>query len=460
VRSYSGIGANLSGSSKTLHSPEQKFIAPNPIPKTVLVSKLSSSAKATQRPDINKIIINNQLGKGDTPQMGIMKSGLKSEFSGHPITFGDSGEPTILTDTSESKVVLSPGLGGGSSKRSLHASWLPVSQLIDKNIIIYAPLTDTDRPARFRRGLPGYYDRTYINQEESENFFNKILKNRFFDDKGILKNPENISNLVLFGFSIGHRENLSHINYLHKQISKALLDEGSDKKFIQNYFDKISLINIASPLNWDDIKLPTEILEGLESGRLSPADAEKYRLENPNTKQLEEDKLPKFTIINYRSVVDMGTSKPISDFNVFHCNKNFYVPKIFSFGRFGMSGYEVMYIIGRGLIEESFIDEGDIETIKTNGLGHDLSAYVDAISKNTDLMIPITNLLKGRVNTGLGFIRTFNPDKNPTDEDRSVLKLEWGRQVEKAEAMKFYRRELPKKEKEVLADHQESGAGR
>jgi hypothetical protein len=79
--------------------------------------------------DINALIRNNILGLGTTPQIGIMKSLDTSEFSGHPIIFDEPLEPRILEDASQDLIVLSPGLGGGSSVVSLYGSWLPISEL-------------------------------------------------------------------------------------------------------------------------------------------------------------------------------------------------------------------------------------------------------------------------------------------------------------------------------------------
>ncbi|NBV06520.1 MAG: hypothetical protein EBS06_04710 [Proteobacteria bacterium] len=143
--------------------------------------------------------------------------------------------------------------------------------------MVYSSLTDSDRrEERFRKGIPYYYDESYINQEESENFFNQVLRNRFFDENDKLKNPDDVKKIILFGFSIGHRENKSHVNFLHQKISQALVREGKDVKQISEYFSKLALVNIASPVNWEGRKLPKNIIEGLDNGTISPKDAEDY----------------------------------------------------------------------------------------------------------------------------------------------------------------------------------------
>ena len=88
----------------------------------------------------------------------------------------------------------------------------------NNKLMVYSSLTDCERrEERFRKGLPYYFDESYINVEESENFYNQVLKNRFFDKDDKLKNPQDVNKIILFGFSIGHRENKSHVNLLHQR---------------------------------------------------------------------------------------------------------------------------------------------------------------------------------------------------------------------------------------------------
>ncbi|MES2677941.1 MAG: hypothetical protein V4612_06510 [Pseudomonadota bacterium] len=408
VKSF--VPENISGTSRVPHSRVFKYSPKN----------------------IDKLICDNVIGKNTSLSPQTISNSKPSELSGHPIGFGRSREATILSpeDAEQFSTVLSPGLGWGSSAKSIYESYFPVSQLIDnKDLLVYSPLTDADRrEGRFKKGLMYYYDESYINEEESENFFNKILKNRFFDKDGKLKNPGNVSNLMLFGFSIGHRENISHMNYLHERIAEALVREGKSPDLVQEYFTKIALINIASPVNWEGLRLPKEMLSELESGSISMQDAEEavkeYMSQNKSPKS-KVMKLPELKIINYRSFTDVGTLKLESDFNNFNCNRRFAAPKIFKFLRPDRES-EVLYVMGKSLVPDVFFDDG---AIKDDSLGHNLSNYARAIFDNSETMFPILVLrstehwhqIQDVQQSGVIEI-AYNPNRAPSDLDRAEVR--------------------------------------
>ncbi len=390
------------------------------------------------------LVNNNILGKGNTPQN--IRGGEPNMFSGKLITFsGDiSTSPKLEVidskDTSEFEAILSCGLGGAGTEERLLGSWYPTKMLMNNSkVLTYSSLTEGERrPERFRLGLPYYYDESYINQEESEHFFNEVFKNKFFDADDNLKNPQDIKPLTLIGFSIGHRENKSHINYLQQKLFDALDREGKSSEDIEAYLTKLTLINIASPVHWENRKLPQEILEGLVTGDVTPKEAEEYYAINSSslTSSLP---LVKIRTIHYRSILDMGTAKPTADFNNFHCNSNLYGADIFHFTR-PNNEKEDMYVMGVGLVRNSQLD---VSGYKNNILGHNLENYAKAIHDNPTTLQPIYSL-------GFGNLseleqerihpveRFYQSDRIPAEEDSSVLKEEWKGELLDRKARKSY----------------------
>ena len=395
--------------------------------------------------DTDKLIKDNMLGSGKSPQ-NILPAKIPNPLAGELVTFLKPWKAERLdqNDSNKFDIILSCGLGGGSSEDNLYESFYPITKLLDsQNLAVYSSLTDcVKRDERFRKGLPYYYDESYINDEESSNFFKKVLEKRFFDNKGKLKDPENVSNLMLFGFSIGHRENKSHMNYLYQKISSTVEKEGINSKQIQAYFNKIALINIASPVNWDCRKLPKEIIVGLEQGKISPGEAEEYYEKHGSIDK--EIPYPPITTrtINYRSVLDFGTAKPKSDFNNFHCNHDLFVGKIFKF-KSPKQGQESMYLIGKGLMED--ILEEDIKTWKNNTLGHNLTNYAKTIYGNVETLFPV-NILKSSkdwertdaIKDSMTKVAIFKKDREPSTKDFGKLKENWDISIVDSLARKYY----------------------
>ncbi len=394
--------------------------------------------------DIELLMSKNILGASANLSPQTIIPGKKSELSGHLVDFSHPWEADILSpqDVEQFSAILSPGLGGGSTNKSLYESCFPISQLIDLKVAVYSPLTDAERrEERFRKGLPYYYNETYINEEESENFFNKVLKKRFFNEGGQLKDPNKVNNLVLFGFSIGHRENVSHVNYLRKKIVEALAQEKKPPELLQEFFYKIALVNIGSPINWEGKKLPHEMLVDLESGKKSIQEAEAHYSKN-GLLEPDEEELPELRVINYRSVVDMGTAKPRSDFNVFHGNPKLYSAKTYRIERPNRA-LEDMYVFGQGLVKESFVSSNVGEFLKSNILGHDLCAHAQTINDNEEALMPIM-VLKSSTKFNIAPVQRgvvemlYNPNKKPSTSDMDFVKLEWFRECARREAMKLY----------------------
>ncbi len=390
-------------------------------------------------------LIDMNCGIGNTPQA--IKNGKVNPLAGKVVTFSKSWESTTLSpdDTEEFSAILSCGLGGASSEDGLFESFYPIEKLMRDSgkLMVYASLTDSDRrEERFRKGIPYYYNESYINQEESENFFNQVLKNRFFDKGGKLNNPKDIKKIILFGFSIGHRENKSHINFLYQRISEALEKEGRDQKQIKEYFNKIALVNIASPVNWEGRKLSEEIIKELDEGRISPQDAENYYNAHKETQNLHSKPMvPLVREVGFRSVLDMGTAKPESDFNNFHCNQDLYRARIFRFVRPEQRTAE-MYLFGKGAVDKVFDGVGVDNGYKQNKLGHNLTDYSAAIFNNAEAICRVHSL---ELSTDFQYMpkvnfdeRTFDKDRIPEDVDIGILQEEWHRALLDRAVTKLY----------------------
>jgi hypothetical protein len=402
--------------------------------------------------DIGRLIQSNILGSvagGASPQ--VIRPGAPNPLSGKVMKFGDSSLHLTVLDPKESEdccFFVSCGLGGASSKRSLFESYKSIAKLVGtENLGVYSSLTDAERRSeRYRKGLPYYYDGEYINVEESENFFEKVFKERFFDPVSKLKDPKTIQPLALFGFSIGHRENISHVNYLHERIINALRNEGKNVGLTSRYFEKLTLVNIGSPVSWGRGRLPKSMIDGLVEGIVTPKDAEEC-LDSQKKLGTEEEvvkyPVPDVKTINYRSAFDAGTAKPKEDFANFHCNQLLLTtPQVACFTRPGVIK-DKMYVFGHGLVPEIFLTDDAQEPPKNNLLGHDLPDYADAIAKHPATMHPILtlgSLVKADpLHSGSGVIQlAYDPKKAISEKDKEILELKWSREIRRREFMKFF----------------------
>lgn len=396
-------------------------------------SKLSSVA------DVDQLIKDNILGLGKSPQ--VIKDGKPNKLAGKVVTFADPWQSETLDPSDVStdfSVLLSCGLGGGGSEGNLYKSYFAISRLLDKDeVAVYSSLKDAEgRQERFRKGLPYYYDESYINEEESENFFKQVLQKRFFKDDGKLKDPRKVSDLVLFGFSIGHRENISHMNYLWEKLTEALEKEGKIPSLITKYFDKVALVNIGSPVNWSDKKVSQEILTAIEQGSITPADIKEEHYVTRVTPAYR--RLSHINIVNFRSVFDMGTAKPAADFNNFHCNPDLYVPEIFKYNR--PFGKEYMYVLGAGKVRELYFED-ELETLKHNSLGHELRNYAQAIfdSKSLNSILSLISSPRSDISRSESADRgylVYDQNRQPSESDIESLQKEWRRELAVREVMR------------------------
>lgn len=355
---------------------------------SIVRSFTATSAFPTIDPQLKKLIGDNVLGQGISPQK--LDSNKFNEFAGELLGFETIryDKDQYLTtfgksDIKKSKdIVFSPGLGGGENKKRLEDSLLILTHFKEKSgLLAYSPLDEgINRKNRFNNGLPYYQNPYFINETESNNFFDKVLKSKFFNADGTLKTIEEIDHLTLSGYSIGHRENISHINYLIREFRKiGLKDEEIDE-----YLEKISLINIGSPVNW--------------------------------TVEIQDDHpIQKLRIINIRSQLDFGTAKPIEDFNNFHNNPDFRYDKLPYFQN-PNNPNEVMFVLTKDIVGDNF----DLRT-----KGHDLNNYMKVIASHPELQRVVTSVIEGKkpILSSKSLQLEFNTDKSQIDYQEIVDRM-------------------------------------
>ncbi len=304
----------------------------------------------------------------------------------------------------EAKVIVSPGLGGGDSEKQLKHS-LKQFQRIFPDAVIYSPLKDGQgRESRYIEGSNYYQNEHYINLEESENFFTKIILPKITDKNGNLLRPEEIEKFTLAGFSIGSRENKSHLEYTYE----FLLSKGVVESEIPKYFDRISVVNIGSPVNWNNLR---------------------------------GDSLPIVTT-NILSATDMGTRKPDSLFRAIYLNPECHNNNLSSFYR-PNSNHNHLLVLGNNYVP--VVSERGI----INKLGHDLSAYMDAITRNKKITEILefhrdsnTSLSSEKIKNIMDQNREFKYNRNLDSRDVETLVDSWANNISLVVA------EIAKKDKE------------
>lgn len=411
----------------------------------------SSSIRLQEKPysgeTFEKLLENNFLGKGTTPQKII--PGINCGFNGKMYTYNpnDNYSP-IEVDPSEAQdfdVIFSPGLGGTSSPHELANSCFAIDKLFSpKRVLVYSPLKEGERiPERFREGLAFYFKEDYIDEEESENFFNKILKPRIFEKDGKLKNPDDIKPFILCGYSVGHRGGtVSHINYLHEKIKEAFAKDGKGSRWnlIKKYYSKITVVNIASPVNWANINLPKEVVDEIVKGSMSPREALQY-YEEHGSYGMECPTFPAsyITTINYRSLFDMGTAKPEHDFVNFHCRKELFELSASCFAR-PLVASEKMYVLGQPYLHE------DLEDPTNPASGYKGDLYHHGLGDNVGMMRkfgfnPNYSEETKQIPSHKKFSTPieFDTNREATDKDWKCLRDEWRKELYSTVAKRVYK---------------------
>jgi hypothetical protein len=153
--------------------------------------------------------------------------------------------------TKKPQVIFVPGLGGGTSSSRVERNLSSAQKFLpNADMVVYVPLHECDakQHERYANGTKLYDDRNFINEEESRNFFEQVIKTKFCDEQGNLLPPEQCERLILVNHSIGAREAVSHMKWLKRHLAESGLGEAEIKK----YMDKILRINIASPDSFHD----------------------------------------------------------------------------------------------------------------------------------------------------------------------------------------------------------------
>lgn len=282
---------------------------------------------------------------------GSIAPGPYNKSAGEILSFNDRKDLTKLDidKISSSKVIAIPGLGGGDTLDRASQSLSQFKRLFPE-AILYSPLLEGERREdRYLNGLYHYQNEDAINQDESENFFKKVISPKILDENGKLLPPEAMDRFSLVGFSIGSREIKSHINYLFE----FLLKHDVEKPDIQKYLDKISVVNIGSPINWSNHK-----------ASYSPF------------------------ILNILSVTDQGTRKPDEVMRGFYLDSKSHLEEASLFHRpFAEKGKDCAVILGNDAVPNGKIENG---VFVPNLLGHNLSGYIEALLNASD---PVKKLL-------------------------------------------------------------------
>lgn len=242
----------------------------------------------------------------------------------------------------KAQVIITPGLGGASSDRALRNTYAQMAKLASNlRKLIYSPKLDADQDRRYIKGAMPYVETDYINQEESENFFEKIFMPIFFDQEKQLKDSNDCKRVILLSHSIGAREAGSHLRYL-----KAKLEEsGHEEDQIKKYMNKILCVNIGSPL--------TQSLEC----ELSPS-------------------------VYFISLTDCGSKKPEKFFNNIFLNPDLYRQKVTCLTRYGKNSPNMLLVMGPDVIPPTF--ERSDGVIIPDFYGHGTGVYIAGIMDNVE----------------------------------------------------------------------------
>ncbi len=306
---------------------------------------------------IERLILNNIaetpatiLLANELPRERFEKFDLVNPNAGNLLKFNfdlASKKTADIDETRQAEVIISPGLGGGDSDFRLFATFNEFRKIFpQKNCLIYSPLDEgKDRMIRYTRGNLYYADQNSINEEESANFFEKVIKPKIIDDSGQLIPPQHCSKFILANFSIGCREAESHFKYLENYLCR----KNCDQSLIEEYLNRMAIINIASPRNWE-----------LEISR-------------PNT-------------LSIVSLTDAGSKKPLQFLLDFYLNEEMHLRPISKIIRPNAAKIkkEMLVVMGQGLVLNGTV-QNTSGSFRGNPLGHNLSNHIEGIKNNAEL---------------------------------------------------------------------------
>lgn len=307
------------------------------------------TAPSTYRPVISAIMSNildiDAILERELELDGGNKNELNQD-SGKVVQFADNGKSRKLLSSDDMRkvqVVISPGLNSGSTFKGMRGTYRQFKKIFPRaNCAIYSPLDDgANSSRRYRNGMEYYKNEGVINNSESHNFLENIFLPRILDTDKSLLPPEQCGKMVLANFSIGCREARSHLRYF----ANYLRHQDKEEDEVRKYLDLVSVLNIASPVNWS-------------GGSFDFA-----------------------TSVNLVSLTDMGNKKPVDFFKTIYCNEKLFEQSLSRF--FRLSSPEFLLVTGPNVIPNGEANEAG--SFVPNPSGHGLYHYVEGIRRNQEL---------------------------------------------------------------------------
>lgn len=343
---------------------------------------------STYSPVLNTIMSNivdfDAITKGSNNLANSDKA--SNEDAGKVVQFSDGLASKNQLDADgirDTQVFISPGLEGGSTAKKLHNTYKEFKRLFPKaNCAIYSPLDDANNSARrYFNGMEYYINEGAINAPESLNFLNNVILPKILDQNDELLKPEKCGKITLANFSIGCREERSHVRYFANYLRRKDVEEDEVKK----YLDLIAVLNVASPINWS-------------GGAFDSA-----------------------TSVNLVSLTDMGNKKPVDFFKAIYCNEKLFEPKVSKF--FRLSSPEFLLVAGPGIIPNGGINESG--SFVPNPSGHNLHQYVNGILGNQDLLRIVDQF------------NDFADPAVPSEDSSAKLKKSLKQEFDRSKAQKY-----------------------
>ncbi len=292
--------------------------------------------------DIRKIVTENTI----SPQTALkaylsIEPGPENIYAGEFLSLSKFGLDKVEDhELRDAKVIAIPGLGGAETPGRATQSLTQVKRMFPE-AILHSPLREgVGRPTRYSAAMAYYSGEEFIIEDESENFFKKVLEKKFLDKSGKLMPADSVQRFMLLNFSIGCREAKSHINYLVEFLSRR----GVEIDEIKNYLKQILVMNIAGPANWPHLPAST----------------------SPN-------------ILNIMSLVDMGSKKPDGLFRALFLNPDFYSLPESLIKRPHSDSETLLTFSPRVTLNSKLSDSGKLIQ---NPLGHSLDFYTNALMRH------------------------------------------------------------------------------
>lgn len=244
----------------------------------------------------------------------------------------------------EVSAIFITGFGGSANDKRIQSNYVAMEKVVPEiKSALYVPMSE-GAEARYIKGAMPYIDRSFIDEEESKNFFKTIFKPKFFDKDGKLLPPNSCQRLVFVAHSIGAREMGSHIRYFKNELIKMKCG----KEDIEKYMNKILRFNIGSP-----------VVSGLEIS-LSRS-------------------------VNCISLSDFGSKKPESLIKSVYANEFFYqnpVSVVTTTGGFdGDVNKKVLVTLAPGFVPSDG-PQPDGSVIPPDIFGHSVQAYIAGMLKD------------------------------------------------------------------------------